>query len=568
MSIKPVCLSAAVAVALLLGCSGGGSPSAGPTPTPPTARPVPQTGPVTPFTPAVGSEDADKAFLDGHFAEAAELYRRRVLANPNDLDAHDGLTASSAKLGKARDNASWYTQQLNTNISSPAWCYGGARAMFQAGDRPQASALCYEALARNRGLGRAYFLLGLWYSTQAVPDYQTASNSFQRAIQYEPSFGPSYYQLARIEAGVRGNRTQAKSLVSRGLPLLKPVQKDVKFLSYVFLGGLLVGEKEYESALEQFDQARRLEPDQVYDVVDIGRLYLLWGKPEQAVREWKDVQKRFGLASPVGLLAYRSVRTATSKAAVDYSNFLPGGTVQDYELLVSHLLKPRQVPPVAVPTAIAKLLNEIKTPVQLVESDLDGDGKVELTVVEARETWDSDVKGYYLSNAVLYVFTPKGGMLGFCDLRFDHFWDFRLVDFDGDGKKEIVFAAFNNPNILNLVVMTHQGRRYLNTFAQPIQCTTGACGVLIDDLDGDGKMEIMSVSGVDLWVTVMRWAADGTFADASADFPDFYRDYLARYEKFAPEDLERWPIVRQHLAKARSLAAAAPQKPATESGDK
>ena len=119
-------------------------------------------------------------------------------------------------------------------------------------------------------------------------------------------------------------------LVSQGLPLMKPVQKDVKFLSYVLLGGLLVADKEYESALNQFDQARTLEPDRIYDFVDFGRLYLLWGKTEQAVREWKDVQKRFGLASPNGLLAYRSMRCALSKVAVDYSNFLPGGAPQDY----------------------------------------------------------------------------------------------------------------------------------------------------------------------------------------------------------------------------------------------
>lgn len=521
----------------------------------------PEVGPVTPFTPAVGSGDADKAYLAGRLDEAAQLYRQRILVNPNDLDAHDGLTNSVAKQGKLRETVTWYERQLDTNLSSPGWCYGGARAMFQAGDRPQASALCYEALSKNRGLGRVYFLLGLWYSTQAVPDYKTASNSFQKAIQYEPAYGPSYYHLAKIEATVRGNRTQAKSLVSTGLPLMKPVQKDVKFLSYVLLGGLLVADKEYESALKQFEQARELEGDRVYEFVDIGRLYQLWGKPEEAVREWKDVQKRFGLASPTGLLAYRSMRCAQSKVAVEYGNFLPGGSEQDYEVLVSHLLKPRQTPPVTVPTTIAKLLNEIKTPVQLVETDLDGDGKVELVVVEARQVWEADVKGYYLANAVLYIFTPKGGMLGFCDLRLDHFWDFRLVDFNGDGKKEIAFVAFNNPNVLNLVVMTHQERRYLSTFVEPVECTTGACGVLIDDLDADGKLEILSVSGVDLWVKVMRWNDAGTFSDANADFPEFFRDYVKRYEKFPPEELERWPIVKQHLEKARQLSAGATKKP-------
>jgi len=142
------------------------------------------------------------------------------------------------------------------------------------------------------------------------------------------------------------------------------------------------------------------------------------------------------------------------------------------------------------------------------------------------------------------------------------------VDFNADGKKEIVFGAFTSPNVFNVIVMTHHGRRYLNTYAQTVQCSASPCGVLIDDLDDDGKLELMSVSGEDLWVTVMRWTEDGTFTDASADFPDFYRDYLKQYEGVKREDIGRWPVIIEHLAKARELLKGAVKKPDTESGEK
>jgi len=549
---------------LLVGCGGGAAPPTQvytpPTPAPPAPPvPMPEPAPLPPPPTAMETKEADKVYLAGFYADAYEQYRRRLLVNGDDLDAHDGLTRAAVKLGKLKETVGWYEKKLDSYSMSPSWCYGAARAMMQAGDTEQASVLCYRALklGRTNRIGRAYFLLGLKYYTQPVPEYKTAWTALNKAVQYDPKYGPAYYHLAILEAKWRGNRVQAKALLSKGLTVLRPVEGDVRFLSHILLGEVLSSEDEkaYADALKHFEKARELGGDRVYDYVNFGRLYELMGEREKALKEWKDVQNRFGLASPTGLLAYRSVRRLESKVAVDYSNFLPGGDTRVYEVMVSHLLKPRATPAARVPATIGKLLNEIKTPVRLVETDIDGDGKVELTVVEVRQQWEPDVKGYYHAGSVLYVFTPKGGTLGFFDPQFDHFWDISLVDFNADGKKEIVFAAFNNPNIFYLVVMTQRGRRYLNTFAQPVQCTTGACGVLIDDLDDDGKLELLSVSGVDLWVSVMRWSEGGTFTDASIDFPEFYRDYVKQYEELKPEDLARWPVVQEHLEKARILAA-------------
>ena len=556
LSRKSMLFVIAVALMGLVGCEGGATPRPRTEPvvtTPPT--PLPQPAPRAPKPVAMAVKQADELYLAGSYVQAYDAYRRRLLVDGNDLDAHDGLTRSAVKLRKVKETVQWYERNLDLHSLSPAWCYGAARAMLQAGDLEQAGTLALRATRLDQRIGRAYFLLGLKYYNQAVPRYKIAANAFAQAIQYDRKYGPSYYHLAKLEAIVRGNRAQAKALVSQGLTHLRDVETETKFLSHVLLGGLLSGEKDYDGAMKQFEQAKEIGGDRVYQHVNMGRLYELMGKPELAVKEWQDVQKRFGLARPEGLLAYRWIRRVKSKVAVDYGNFLPGGTERDYEVLVSHLLKPRETAPELVPPAIANHLSAIKIPVRLIETDLNGDGKVELTVVEVRQKWDADVRRYYLANPTLYVFTPKAGILGSYDSRFEHFWDVQVVDFNADGKKEIISAAFNKPNVLNIGVMVQKGRRFLNTYAQTIECTTGACGVLVDDLDGDGKLEIMSVSGVDLWVTVFRWTEDGTFSDASAEFPTFYRDYVKQYEKLKVEQLERYPVVKQHLQKARELAA-------------
>ena len=518
----------------------------------------------------VAAKGADELFLAEKYAEAYALYQQRALVNPYDLDAQDGISTCATKMGRIKEAVAWYEKMPS---GQPPWCYGAARALLADDQRKEASALLYRGLdiARTldrgradneyeRKVGRAYFLLGLLYSTQPVPDYPTAMNAYDRAIRLEPKYGPSYFQQARLEAGFHNRPAEAKALLAKALLYLTPAQKEVRIETHVLYGALLSAERDYAGALKQYEAARDLAGDTVYERVNIGRVWELMGEPEAAVSEWTAVQKRFGLASPIGLAAFRSVRRVTSKAAVDFSDFLPGASPAAYQVLTTGLV--RKAPPasVTVPVAVAKLLDDIKVPVRCVETDLLGDGKLETLVVEAKSQFDQDLKGYYPAKPTLYVFTSKGGQLARFDSQLDCFWDARVVDFKGDGTKEIAFAGFTAPNILNLTILTHQDRRFRPTYAQPIQCVASACGVLIDDLDGDGKLEIMTVTGGDLWVTVYRWNDRGTFDDASADFPQFYEDYVKRYERLKPEDLEPFPIVKRHLRDAHILLLAGAKK--------
>lgn len=570
-------LTLVLALLMCAGCENGGgsthtarhkAPKPYRAPPPPVvAKPDPP--PRAPKPTSIAVKSADEVYLAGKTQEAYDLYRSRLLVSGNDLDAHDGLIRSAMKLGLLKKTLDWYEQKLTQHGSaSPTWGYGAARAMLMSGDLEQASELAWAALRRDRGQGRLYYLLGLKYRLQASPDYKTAINALRKAVKFDRNYGPAYYQLAYLQVSWRRNRHEGKTLVTKALSLLKPVETDERFLAHELLARLLVGEKNYAKALAEFEKARKIGGDRIYERNNIGRLCELMGEREKALREWKNVQDRFGLASPMGLSAYVSSRRLQSKVAFDYTNFLPGGSATNYASLVSFLLKPDPERAVRVPAELVKWLNEIKTPIVKRDEDLDGDAKPEVLIVQTRQKWDADLKGYYLTDPTLYVFTPRGGISGFHKSQFDHFWDVRAVDFDADGKKELVFAAFSSPNILNVLVLTRKDGRYLNTFALTVKCSIGACGVLFDDLDGDGKIELMTVSNEDLWVTVYRWEKGGTFADASADFPRFYRDYVKQYEKYTPEQFRRWPIIEPHLEKARRLAAEATGETKVGAGDR
>lgn len=544
--------------ASVIGCSGsGGTKDTTPVPT----RTV-HTRTTTASRKSVPPTSADREFLAGRYDAARKLYLDSVVKSPENLDHHDGLIRSALKCGKMKETLKWYEKQLSRK-GTAGWSYGAARAMLQSGDREQSSTLCYNILRTRPNMGRAYFLLGLKYGYQSVPNYKSSAKSFEKAIQFEPAYGPSYYHLARFEfAGVgppqqsrAALRAAGKKHLASAIALCRAVEKNVKYKSHVLLGAVLSGENNFHEALRQFDEARKIDARQIHMDADIGRVYELMGDNDRAIKEWSKVQEMFGLASHEGLKAYRSAHKIRSKVAIDYRAFLPTGSDSDYRVLVQNLETKNATPSIRVPTNIAGMLDRYKSPVKMIRIDLDGDQKDELIVVEAVNKWDPTRRTYSLAGPILYVFTQRGGNLAVYDSKFDQMWDVKTVDFDKDGKKEIVFVAFNNPNIFNIIVMTHQGDRLKATFAQPVKCVTPACGVFVDDLDDDGKMEIMTVSGEDLWVTVWRWEKSGTFKDSSADFPRFYLDYVKRYGKLTPDQLKKWPMVERHLIQARKLAA-------------
>ena len=137
-----------------------------------------------------------------------------------------------------------------------------------------------------------------------------------------------------------------------------------------------------------------------------------------------------------------------------------------------------------------------------VVTDLDGDGKLEvlnaaytLYVMDAAtgaEKWRVNAGRDRATSDQDNV----GGGIVFCD--------FKVLDIDADGSKEIVIAYGNGM----VSVLDKNGN-----FKWQVQPTTASIRSLaVDDLDGDGKMEVIVGAGIEDPVCVWVYRCDGTLA--------------------------------------------------------
>ena len=574
---------------VLAGCEGG--PDVSPTysqglsesrePRTTSRTPV---APVPKKPPSSLTEQADQLYLAGKYQKAYDLYRKAIIARSSDLDAHDGLSRCEAVLRTHTPDGQFpgcqfYENRLKSHPTDGYLLYGAARMYLTSGDRQLASATAYRSLRYRKDLPRSYYLIALMQLSDSVPRIKSASRAFTQALERDPQYGPAYYQLARLEAGFHRHPSKAKDLCQKALKYLRPVEEDIRCETQILLGALYSAEGNNVSALEVFRQALDEHGVEVYQRADIGLLLSRMGRTDEARREWKKVIDAFGLADPTGIKAYRQLH-GIQPGSVDLSAFLPrSATKGDYRDLVFNLAQKVTVRRVAVPIEIKAALEEYRTPVLYRTVDLDGNGTKEAIVVEVRPTQEIGEgwtgrhlprvkKPWRLASPTLYVFTDRAGIIGEYHSRMDHFHQVDVVDFDGDCVSEIVLTEFGGGNLLNVIVLVKRERRYLPALVCPVECSDDSCGVLIADLDGDGRRELMTVGSDPPWTDVYRYTTDGTFAECQKDFPKFYRDYVDRHQNLPQKVLESYPQMTVRLARARAfLAAGREAKPVKTSQD-
>lgn len=543
-------------------------PAAAPTRTaqlPPPKPVVPVSAPSAPNPVSPATAKADQAYLAGKYEEALKLYQQAVQANRGDLDAHDGLSRTALVLQKFDVGCRFYEDLLKGDPNNAGLIYGAARMYLTSGDRQMASAAAYRSLRFNKDLARSYFLLGLMMLTESQPKFASAERAFQQTLERDPACGPAYFQLGRIAAGVQHDLPRARQFAKDALKVLRPVEKDVRFECQMLLGALYVAEKQNQQALDVYNQALAEHGNRVYEVSDVGLLQSRMGRTEEAKRTWQTVVTKFGLADRTGLRAFRQMQKL-KPGVLDYSAFLPASaTKADYAYLLTYLGEKTPSQGITVPKSVKPMLDDFRTPIAYLSEDLDGDGKEEIIIVDARLKQDVgddlDRNGttervnrlWRTFGPMLYIFTNRGGLIGQHDSRLDQFYRCDTVDLDGDGKQEVVFTGFSGGNVLNVVVLRKREVRWQPVLVLPVVASDDASGVLLADIDGDGKIELMTVSGDPAWVSFYRLGADGAFAQCDADFPQFYRDYVARNGKLPAEVLDRHPELRASLKRAQEL---------------
>jgi len=140
-------------------------------------------------------------------------------------------------------------------------------------------------------------------------------------------------------------------------------------------------------------------------------------------------------------------------------------------------------------------------PLGLVAADMDGDGKLDIVLSNAGAS----------SPVSVYRNTSVTGSLSF-DNRFDystggiHGMDAAVRDLDNDGKPEIVVCNRFGNSVSVFKNTSTPGGFTASSFAAKVDFTVGSqpYGVAIEDLDGDGKPDIVTANTASTTVSVLR----------------------------------------------------------------
>ena len=251
--------------------------------------------------------------------QRAELAQSRPV-NPEAFDAYlQGYHFFQGSTDKDADMAAKYFEratQLDPSYAL-AWAYLSRARNWQANEglismeegRRLAREAVERALSLNPNLAEAHAQMGR-IKQQVDYDWAGANASFQRAVALEPG-NPEYISLAALLAACFGRFDEALQLARRAVDLdpLNAGSWEALAETELFMGQLDQSAADSKKALE-------LDPDHWASPINLGRNYLLQGRPQDALPEIERVHYAPYRAWLYALTYYALGREKESDAAL------------------------------------------------------------------------------------------------------------------------------------------------------------------------------------------------------------------------------------------------------------
>jgi tetratricopeptide (TPR) repeat protein len=184
-----------------------------------------------------------------------------------------------------------------------------------------------RALALNPNLAEAHAQMGR-INQQVDFDWVGADASIQRAIALEPG-GPEFVRLAAFSAAILGRLDEALQLHRRAVDL-DPLNADSweQLAETEFFMGQL------DKATADFKKVLELNPDVEADHMELSQIYVMQGRPQDALPEIERVRYDPFRGSPYAIAYYALGRKKESDAALSelIAKYHEGGAYQIAEV--------------------------------------------------------------------------------------------------------------------------------------------------------------------------------------------------------------------------------------------
>jgi tetratricopeptide (TPR) repeat protein len=212
--------------------------------------------------------------------EAIELLGQAVAIAPEFAAAHDNLGVALAKLGRFAEAANSFQRATRLNPAhAPAWVNFG-NALIKLGKLQEAVGPLQEATRRDPNSALAHFeLAGL---LMKLGRNDPAAAHYGRCVELQPGNVIAHFYRGAV-LGALGRHQEAAASYERALQL-KPDHPE----TLVNLGNALANLKRYDEAIDRLQRAIELRPQFAEARVNLGNALFGAGRIEQAIEALND----------------------------------------------------------------------------------------------------------------------------------------------------------------------------------------------------------------------------------------------------------------------------------------